>query len=149
MKVLLVCTSGGHFSTMRGLKSFWSAHDRVWSTDFKDDTSSLAAEEQVYWLPYQAPRNVWQFLKNIPASIRIVWREKPDVILSTGASIAVNFAIAAKLNGTRYIFVESISRSHKLSLAGQLVYYLSDDFYVQWPALAKKYSRARFFGLAI
>lgn len=134
---------------MCGLKGFWSAHDRVWSTDLKDDTRSLDGKECVYWLPYQAPRDVWQFLKNIPATFQIVWQEKPDLILSTGASIAVNFAIAAKLSRTRYIFVESVSRSQKLSLSGRLVYFLSDDFYVQWPALAKKHSRAHFDGLAI
>ncbi|MEO1560085.1 MAG: UDP-N-acetylglucosamine--LPS N-acetylglucosamine transferase, partial [Cyanobacteria bacterium J06632_19] len=35
MKLLLVCTSGGHFSTMRRLESFWSNHERVWVTDWK------------------------------------------------------------------------------------------------------------------
>ena len=66
MKLMLVCTSGGHFSTMRRLESFWSNHERVWVTDWKKDTKLLEQEEKVHWLPYQAPRNIWALCANIP-----------------------------------------------------------------------------------
>lgn len=149
MKLLLVCTSGGHFSTMRGLERFWSVHQRLWATDLKDDTRWLQGrQERAHWFKYQGPRNWMVSLVNFPRSFLLILREKPDAIVSTGAGISVNFAIAAKLTGTKFIFVESISRSSALSLSGKLVYYLADEFYVQWPSLEKRYSRARFRGLA-
>jgi UDP-N-acetylglucosamine:LPS N-acetylglucosamine transferase len=58
------------------------------------------------------------------------------VIVSTGAGIAVPFFLAAKLTGTRTIYVESLARSHTLSLSGRLVHRLSDTFFVQWETLA-------------
>ncbi len=148
MKLLLVCTSGGHFSTMRRLESFWSNHERVWVTDWKKDTKLLEKEEKVHWLPYQPPRDILAFGQNIPRVFQIVYSEQPDMVISTGASIAVGFAFAAKLFGKRFVYVESISRSEELSLSGKLVYRLSDEFYVQWPNLCQKYPKAVFKGYA-
>ena len=149
MKLILVCTSGGHFSTMKRLKSFWSQHKRVWITDRQKDTESLITKgEEIYWLPYQGPRDWLTFLSNLPLVFRITWQEKPDVIISTGASLAVGFALAAKLFNIQYIYVESISRAEELSLTGKLVYYFCDQFYVQWPQLSQKYPKTIFKGIA-
>ncbi len=148
MKLLLVCTSGGHFATMRRLESFWSNHERVWVTDKKLDTKLLENTEKVYWLPYQAPRDILAFWQNIPRVLNIVYSEQPDMVISTGASIAVGFAFTAKLFGKRFVYVESISRSEELSLSGKLVYKFSDEFYVQWPDLCHKYPKAIFKGYA-
>ncbi len=147
MKLMLVCTSGGHFSTMRDMESFWSQHERVWVTDFKKDTSLLNdLNERVCWLPYQGPRDWKRFLMNLPRSLRVLLLERPDMVLSTGASIAVNFAILSKLLGIRFLYIESISRSDELSLSGKFIYPLADEFYVQWQELTEKYPRAIFRG---
>jgi UDP-N-acetylglucosamine:LPS N-acetylglucosamine transferase len=148
MKLMLAATSGGHFATMKSLQPFWSLHQRVWVTDLKKDTEVLEGEEQVYWLPYQGPRDLLAFALNIPTVFRILSQEQPDLVISTGASISVSFALAAKVLGIRFIYIESISRSKELSLSGKLVYPLSDEFYVQWPSLCKNYPRATFKGYA-
>lgn len=147
MKLLLACTSGGHFATMSGLRDFWSMHDRVWVTDFGGNNKDLDKFEKVHWLPYQAPRDWLTLLKNIPATFKILRLERPDVIISTGASISINFAIAARLLGIHFIYIESISRSQELSLSGKIVYPLVNELYVQWPNLAKKYPKAVFKGI--
>lgn len=146
MKLMLVCTSGGHFATMKDLKQFWSNHDRVWVTDRKKDTELLVDQEQVHWLPYQAPRDIFALLRNLPTIFRLIRQEKPDLILSTGASIAIGFGFIAKLLGVRFAYIESISRSHELSLSGKIVYPICDDFYVQWAGLTSKYPKAVFKG---
>ncbi|MEO0687428.1 MAG: PssD/Cps14F family polysaccharide biosynthesis glycosyltransferase [Cyanobacteria bacterium J06649_11] len=86
--------------------------------------------------------------RNIPRVFKIVYSEQPDIVISTGASIAISFALGAKLFGKRFVYVESISRSEELSLSGKLVYKLSDEFYVQWPGLCRKYPKAIFKGYA-
>lgn len=146
MKLLLVCTSGGHFSTMKDLRKFWSCHRRTWVTHFGKDTAIIKNTEKVCWLPYQGPRDVWAFLKNLPEVFKLIRHEKPDLIVSTGASVAVSFAIAAKILGIKFIYIESISRSRNLSLSGKLVYFMCDDFYVQWPQLEDKYPKSKFAG---
>lgn len=135
---------------MSRLKEFWSGHERVWVTDLKTDTESLKSSgEVVRWLPYQAPRDWQSFLHNLPQVYRILRQEQPAVIVSTGASIAVGFAICAKLLGIRFVYVESISRSQEISLTGKLVYLLSHEFYVQDPELCQRYSKAQFKGYVV
>ncbi len=148
MKLLLVCTSGGHFATMRSLESFWSHHERTWVCDRKADTEVLTDTERVYWLPYQAPRDWLAMVKNLGATLKILRQERPDLVISTGASVAVNFCLASKILGLKFAYVESISRSHNLSLSGRLIYWMCDEFYVQWPELCKKYPRTTFKGYA-
>jgi len=146
MKLLLACSSGGHFATMKEVKLFWSQHERIWVTDRKKDTSALDNGENVYWLPYQAPRDILRLLGNIPSTIKIIWQEKPDVVVLTGASIAINFAFVARVLGVRVVYIESISRFEELSFSGKVVYPVVNEFYVQWPQLCKKYPKANFKG---
>ncbi|WP_279605134.1 PssD/Cps14F family polysaccharide biosynthesis glycosyltransferase [Aetokthonos hydrillicola] len=145
---MLVCTSGGHFSTMRRLEQFWSSHDRVWVTDLKKDTQILEGKEKVYWLPYQGSRDIFVLAKNIPQVFSIVGSEQPDLVISTGASLAISFAFVSKYFKKKFVYIESISRSQELSLSGKLVYPLSDEFYVQWSNLCSKYPKAVFKGYA-
>jgi UDP-N-acetylglucosamine:LPS N-acetylglucosamine transferase len=131
---------------MRGLKPFWSQNERVWVTDRKRDTEVIANQEKVYWLPYQGPRDWLTLLKNVPVTFRILLKEKPDMVITTGASIAINFAIAARILGMHFIFIESISRSEELSVSGRIAYPLANEFYVQWQELTVRYPKAIFKG---
>jgi beta-1,4-N-acetylglucosaminyltransferase len=149
MKLLLVCTSGGHFSTMKSLQAFWSKHETSWVCDLKADTKVLQdMPAKIYWLPYQAPRDFLAMARNLPETLNILRQEKPDLVLSTGASVAINFGFASKLLGIRFGYIESVSRSRRLSLSGRIVYFVCDEFYVQWPELCHHYPRAVFQGYA-
>lgn len=147
MKLLLICNPGGHFSTMMGLKNFWSAYSREWVTYPKFDTQALRGKEVVYWVEMQEARMLWRACVNFLKALYILRKSQPDLVVSTGASIAVPFLLASKLFGIKTVFIESISRSSDLSLSGRLVYNLVDEFYVQWPECVKRYPKAQYRGV--
>lgn len=147
MKLLLVCNPGGHFSTMMGLKDFWSTYPREWVTYPKFDTQNLRGKEQVYWVELQEARMLWKACVNFFKALIILRKSQPDLVVSTGASLAVPFLLASKVFGIKTIFIESISRSGDLSLSGKLVYYLVDEFYVQWPECVERYPKAQYKGV--
>lgn len=147
MKLLLVCNPGGHFSTMMGLKEFWSAYPREWVTYPKFDTLKLVGNELVYWVEMQEARMLWKACVNFFKALFILRKSQPDLVLSTGASLAVPFILASKVFGIKTVFVESISRSSELSLSGRLVYYLVDELYVQWPECVERYPKAQYRGV--
>jgi UDP-N-acetylglucosamine:LPS N-acetylglucosamine transferase len=147
MKLLLVCNPGGHFSTMMGLKNFWSAYPREWVTYPKVDTQSLLGKEVVYWVEMQEARMLWKACVNFLKALFILRKSRPDLVLCTGASLAVPFIFASKLYGIKTVFIESISRSSSLSLSGRLVYNLVDEFYVQWPECVERYPKAQYKGV--
>ena len=147
MKLLLVCNPGGHFSTMMGLKSFWSDYQREWVTYSNFDTQRLKEKEKVYWVEMQEARMLGKACINFFKALIILRQSKPDLVVSTGASLAVPFILASKLYGIKTVFIESISRSRALSLSGRLVYNLVDEFYVQWPECVERYPKAQYKGV--
>jgi UDP-N-acetylglucosamine:LPS N-acetylglucosamine transferase len=147
MKLLLVCNPGGHFSTMMGLKNFWCAYQREWVTYPKYDTQTGLEKELVYWVKMQEARMLGRACINFAKAVSILRKSKPDLVLSTGAGLAVPFILASKLFGIKTVFIESISRSNSLSLTGKLVYNLVDEFYVQWPECVERFPKAQYRGV--
>jgi UDP-N-acetylglucosamine:LPS N-acetylglucosamine transferase len=96
--------------------------------------------------------NRWQPARVIRVLLRcaiIVFREKPQVVISTGAAAGCIGCFLSKLIGAKIIWIDSITNVKKLSLSGQMVRYIADLFLVQWPELAKKYKNVEFAGTVI
>jgi beta-1,4-N-acetylglucosaminyltransferase len=142
---MLVCSPGGHLLQLLRLESAWEDFETTWVTLPAADSDYLLREENVVLGRGPTNRNLRALLSNLGLAWRVVRRERPDVILSTGAALAVPFFLAGKLFGARLVFVESLTRTTSLSLSGRLVRPLSDAFFVQWPDLARA-KRARFAG---
>lgn len=84
---------------------------------------------------------------NMVELLRIYRRERPRVMLSTGAGPAVPAAIVGRyFFGMRIIFIETITRIGKPSLTGRLMYWLADDFFFQWEALSTYFPKGRHIG---
>lgn len=146
MKLLLVCSSGGHFKGLFQLEPFWSRHSRRWVTFDTPTTRSALAGEQVHWAYSPTNRNLPNLLRNTLLSWTVLRRHRPDLIVSTGAGVAVPFLILGKLLGHRTAFVESITRIETLSLSARLVLPFLDVLYVHWPQLQARYPRAELIG---
>ena len=74
-------------------------------------------------------------------SLLIVLRERPRLVLSTGADVAVPICILARLLGARLVFIETAGELRP-SLSGRLVYPFADLFIVQWPEKLAAFPRA-------
>jgi len=89
----------------------------------------------------------WRFFLNLWEAFRILLRERPQVILSTGAGPVVPFALVGRfLFGCRIVFVETITRIQAPSMTGKIMYRLAHDFFYQWESLARFFPRGRFGG---
>lgn len=148
MRLLLVCSSGGHFKGLHQLQAFWKRHQRSWVTFDSATTRAGLEGEPVTWAHSPTNRNLPNLIRNALLSWRLLRRQKPDVILSTGAGVAVPFLILGKLLGCRTVFVESITRIETLSLSARLALPFLDVLYVHWPQLQARYPRAELISAA-
>ena len=73
---------------------------------------------------------------------KILRKEKPDLIVSSGAAVAVPFFYLGKLFGAKLIYIEIYDRIDKPTMTGKMVYPIADRFIVQWEELKKVYPRA-------
>ncbi len=110
------------------------------------DAVSLLDGERVIWAHHPTNRNVPNLIRNAVLAVRVIMRERPRAVVSTGAGVAVPFCYAGRLLGARVVFVESFSRITSPSLTGRLVYPVAHEFFVQWPDLLPRFKRARFEG---
>ena len=124
------------------LKPFWQKKDRFWVTFDKEDARSLLEGERVYPCYYPTNRNLKNLLKNTVVAWKVLRKEKPDLLISSGAAVAVPFFYLAKLMGKKLIYVEVYDRIDKPTLTGRLVYPIVDCFIVQWEEQKKVYPKA-------
>lgn len=142
MKVCLVGSSGGHLTHLYMLKPFWKDKDRFWVTFDKEDARSLLNNEKMYKCYYPTNRNVKNLIRNTLLAVKILFKEKPDLIISSGAAVAVPFFYLGKLFGAKTIYIEVFDRIDAPTLTGKLVYPVADKFIVQWEEMKKVYPKA-------
>ncbi len=142
MKVCLVGSSGGHLTHLYMLKPFWENKERFWVTFDKEDARSLLKDEVMYPCYYPTNRNFKNLVRNTFVAIKVLRKEKPDLIISSGAAVAVPFFYLAKLMGKKCIYIEVFDRIDRPTLTGKLVYPIADKFIVQWEEMKAVYPKA-------
>lgn len=147
MRILLVGSSGGHLTHLYALKDFWQQYDRTWVTFHKKDAQSILKGENCEWCFYPTNRNILNLIKNTFLSFNILRNEKPDLIISTGAGVAIPFFWLGKLLfRAKTVFIEVYDRIDNPTLTGKVVYPVTDLFLVQWDELLAKYPKAKNIG---
>jgi beta-1,4-N-acetylglucosaminyltransferase len=144
--LLLVCSPGGHLLQLHALAPVWRDHSRVWVTLAKSDSRSLLEGENVVFAHGPAVRSVRNLLRNLLLAWRVVRAVRPEVVLTTGAAVAVPFAWVGRLHGARVVYVESLARTVKPSLSCRLTAPVANRVYVQWPELLAELPKARYVG---
>ncbi|HET4951686.1 TPA: UDP-N-acetylglucosamine--LPS N-acetylglucosamine transferase, partial [Streptococcus pneumoniae] len=138
----LVGSSGGHLTHLYLLKPFWKDKERFWVTFDKEDTRSILGNETFYPCHYPTNRNLKNLIKNTVLAFNILRKERPDVIISSGAAVAVPFFYLGKLFGAKTVYIEVFDRIDAPTLTGKIVYPVTDKFIVQWEEMKKVYPKA-------
>ena len=123
MKVCLVGSSGGHLTHLYMLKPFWRDEKRFWVTFDKEDARSILEGEKMYPCYFPTNRNLKNLIKNTFVAWKVLKKEKPDLIISSGAAVAVPFF---------YL--------------GKLVYPIVDKFIVEWEEMKQVYPKSENLG---
>lgn len=146
VKIGIVGSSGGHLFQLYRLKPWWSKYKRFWVTFKKQDARSLLEDETTYWCYYPTNRSIKNLIRNAFLAIRILRKERPDLLISTGAGPAVPFFYLGKVLGAKLIFIEVYDRITAPTLTGKLVYPIVDAFIVQWPEQQKAFPKGIYLG---
>ena len=142
MKICFVGSSGGHLAHLYMLKPFWKNKERFWVTFDKEDARSLLKDKKMYSVYYPSNRSIKALLINTWRALRILPKEKPDLIISSGAAPAIPFFWIGKLMGAKTVYIEVFDRIDAATIAGKLCYPVTDLFIVEWEEMKKVYPKA-------
>lgn len=149
MKVCLVSSSGGHLTETFEILDAFAGDEIFFVTWHGSRESDVTAIAPAYFFEQFGTSPV-RLLLALPRVLRILLTEKPDVIVSSGAEIALPFFYFGKLLGIKTVYIECWCRVTTLSKTGRLVYPIADAFFVQWPQLLKVCGeKARYEGAVI
>lgn len=146
MKICLVTSNGGHLAQLFILKPWWSEYERFWVTFDKVDSRSILEGENTYYAYSPTNRSVKNLIRNLFLAVKILLKERPDVIFSSGAGVAVPFFWVGKLLGAKLVYIESFDRINSSTMTGRLVYPITNKFLVQWDDQLAFYPKGEYWG---
>nr|WP_198955402.1 hypothetical protein [Kineosporia sp. R_H_3] len=149
LRLLLVGSSGGHLAQLTALDPWSAAHDRHWVCFDTPDAVSILAGESVTWAYHPTTRHLPNLLRNLGLAWRVMREERPDVVLSTGAGVALPFFVLARLFGVPAIFLEVYDRLDTSTLTGRLVRPFASRMLVQWEEQRGLYRDAEVVGCVL
>ena len=144
--VLLVGSSGGHLAQLLVLRPWWERYRRTWVTFDKADARSTLEGEDVVYAFHPTTRNAANAMRNLQLASSVLRDRRPNLVISTGAGVAVPFFAIAKSLGIPTIYLEVYDRVDSSTLTGQLCRPLASAFCVQWPNQLRRYAGAEVVG---
>ncbi len=135
-KALAVASSGGHWTQLLRVMPALSSFEIAFVTVLESYRSQVP--ENRFYLVNDANR--WNKLRLITLAARVAWivcKERPDVVISTGAAPGYFALLFGRLFGARTVGIDSITNIEHLSMSGALVGKHADLWLTQWPHLAR------------
>lgn len=139
MRVLLVSSSGGHLAHLMRLRPWWEKHERHWVTFDTADAVAKLDGEDVTWAHHPTTRNLLNLARNSVQAVSVLDHFAPDLVVSTGAGVAVPYFWLRRRHRTSTVYLEVYDRVDTPTLTGRLCQPVSDLFLVQWPEQQRLY----------
>ncbi|MGD8786372.1 MAG: PssD/Cps14F family polysaccharide biosynthesis glycosyltransferase [Phycisphaerales bacterium] len=149
LRVCLVASAGGHLSQLLKLANSWLEYDTICVTTRERMRNAVSIFDSVYVVGECNRQHPVRVVKTLLQCAIVIFKERPDVVISTGAAAGCLVCFLSKLFGAKVVWVDSITNVERISLSGRMVRYISDLFLVQWPELARQYSNVEYVGAVI
>jgi beta-1,4-N-acetylglucosaminyltransferase len=149
VKICLAASSGGHLAQLLTMQRIWRDCPRFFVTTTDLVRNKLTSHGNVYCVGESNRQHPFRVARSFLRCVDVLLRERPDIIISTGASVGFICCMIGKLMGAQVIWIDSITNVTRLSLSGRMVRHIADLFLVQWPELAERYSHVEYVGAVI
>ncbi|MBN2590395.1 MAG: hypothetical protein JXA96_11080 [Sedimentisphaerales bacterium] len=148
-KICLAASGGGHLTELLRLSDSWQSYSTFFVTTVPVVQDELKGSGEVYVVGECNRNNIGLVFIVLLRCIKIILKERPDIVISTGAAAGCMICFLAKILGAKIVWIDSITNVERISLSGRMVRYIADLFLVQWPELLSKYRKVEFAGTLI
>ncbi|MBL7206833.1 MAG: capsular biosynthesis protein [Candidatus Aenigmarchaeota archaeon] len=138
MKICMACSAGGHLAEILQLMPAVEKEDVFFVTYMHMNSTNLKYKK---YFVSNVNKNPLDWVKNTVKSFFIMLKERPKLIITTGAGVAVPSCLFGKLFGSKIIYIEGFARVNSKSATSKFMYPFADIFLVQWKGLLKLYGK--------
>jgi hypothetical protein len=146
LRILFASSAGGHLAQLLRLEPWYRDHDVRWMTFDLPDAISLLPPDSVVWAYHPTTRSLKNLVRNTVVAVREIARTRPDLVVSSGAAIAVPCFWIGKLFGAKTIYVEVIDRIDTRTLTARLVSPVTDVIVAQDPSQLEQFPGSHLIG---
>ncbi|MGY3614437.1 UDP-N-acetylglucosamine:LPS N-acetylglucosamine transferase [Bradyrhizobium sp. USDA 10063] len=135
-KLLAVASGGGHWVQLMRIKHAFDGCEVSYVTVHESYRAQVPGHN--FYVVNDANR--WSKIALMKTAARlgsIVWKERPDIVVSTGAAPGYLALRLGRLLGARTVWLDSIANVEQLSMSGSWIGRSADLWLTQWPHLAR------------
>lgn len=147
-KVLAVASGGGHWVQLQRLRPALEATGNLVFVTTDAGYAADVAPHRLHSVKDAARDSKLRLILLALQMALIVLRERPDVVISTGAAPGYFALRIGRMLGARTIWLDSIANVDEVSMAGKLARPYADLWLTQWPHLATG-EGPQFFGAVL
>ncbi|MES2205197.1 MAG: UDP-N-acetylglucosamine--LPS N-acetylglucosamine transferase [Pseudomonadota bacterium] len=134
-KILAIASGGGHWIQLLRLRPAFKDHEVIYVT-VQASYSEQVPDCKFYKITDATRWSRWDLLKMIFEVCSIVIKERPDIIISTGAAPGVIALRIGKWLGARTVWLDSIANFEAMSMSGMKAKPCANLWLTQWEHLA-------------
>lgn len=134
-KILAVASGGGHWTQMMRIREAFVGQD-VAFVGVKAMYQSDVLPHRFYAIPDVSRLHKWSLPHAVVKLFLILWKEKPDVVITTGSAPGMLALRLGKLLGARTVWIDSIANVEQMSMSGRQAKRSADLWITQWQHLA-------------
>lgn len=136
-RVVAIASGGGHWLQLQRLRPALADFDVAYVSVYPDYADDLPGE-RFYTVTDFTRLNLPKLLVLVPQMIRIMLKERPDVVITTGSAPGlVGLAMAKIFTRAKTIWIDSIANCEEMSSSGRHARHFADEWLTQWAPLAK------------
>jgi len=135
-RILAVSSGGGHWVQLLRLRPALDGHEVAY-VSVQLDYAEQVPGARFYCVRDATRWSRWDLVKMIAQVTWVLIRERPDVVISTGAAPGVVALWFGKLIGAKTIWLDSIANVESVSMSGEKIGKAADMWLTQWKHLAR------------
>jgi UDP-N-acetylglucosamine:LPS N-acetylglucosamine transferase len=144
-KILAVASIGGHWVQLLRITAGLAARYDICYVSTNAKCNTMLAEGSRFYAVADFSR--WDAWRALPASfaiLKILLKERPKCIVSTGATPGLLTIMIGRMLGIKTIWIDSVANVQTMSACGKIASKCAKHVYTQWPNLA--HGRVKFCG---
>lgn len=144
-RILAVASAGGHWVQLTRLSAAFADSDTLYVTTIAGETAP-SGDRAVARISDGSRNERWRLAVAAAQLAVLIFRFRPDAVITTGAAPGYLALRLAKLRGCRTVWLDSIANAEEISMSGKLAWPYADLWLTQWEDLAGAREGLEFWG---